>query len=357
MPEEPIKTHSKNTHTATCTPVASMPAPLLAWTSRLAQTDQAVTERWFNGWVSIHTPTRHADDTTELPPKTPMVWCRSTAKLIQALPIIKCGLHHQVKDDMLAIACASHAGSPSHQALVHQWLSQFGILPHQLACGTHPPIDTHTRHQLIKTDTPCNVAHHNCSGQHAALLAVCQTNHWPLTNYTQPDHPLQQQILNDLTQLLGINEDDIAIGVDGCHLPTYGLPLHQVSRLLSVWGTCEQAQLLINAIAQAPIAFGGQQRVDSMMVKASGGKVIAKVGAEGLLGIFHTPTITGVAIKIACGDEDARNRFAVNCLTEWGWLPSDSPELAPWQHNTITNGSGYTVGQWQYAHTPLPISP
>lgn len=355
MPEEPMNTHSKNTHTARCTPVTDMPTPLLAWTSRLTQADQAVTERWFDGWVSIYQPNRKAH-TTYPNQQTPIVWCRSTAKLIQALPIIECGLHHHVTDEMLAIACASHAGSPEHQALVHQWLSQFGLKQNQLACGTHPPIDTTTRHHLIQSATSYNETHHNCSGQHAALLAVCKTNNWPLNGYTNPDHPLQQAILTHLTKLLNISATNIAIGIDGCHMPTYGLPLDEICRLLSQWGTSPLAQPLINAIANTPIPFGGKQRADSMIVKASGGNVLAKVGAEGLIGLLHRPSNTGIAIKIACGDEEARNQFTVDLLSQWGWLPRNNTDLSPWQHNPITCGNGSPVGKWHYAKLPSPIT-
>ena len=37
----------------------------------------------------------------------------------------------------------------------------------------------------------------NCSGKHAAMLATCVANGWPIETYLAPDHPLQQVAIAD----------------------------------------------------------------------------------------------------------------------------------------------------------------
>ena len=43
----------------------------------------------------------------------------------------------------------------------------------------------------------------NCSGKHAAMLATCVANGWPLDSYLEVDHPLQQAIASTFARMTG----------------------------------------------------------------------------------------------------------------------------------------------------------
>lgn len=326
------------------------PPPTLASVTRrlVGLDDGGIEEARYDGWLAIGLP---GAGQTPVNDETPMVWLRSTAKLIQAMVIVDAGLHTQVSPAMLAIACASHTGTAEHQALVNQWLKQFSLSENHLCCGAHPPLDRLTRHQCLANNDPPTCSHHNCSGQHAALLAVCQQRGWPLADYCDVNHPLQQAVLNCFRTLIS-PDCPIELGVDGCNLPTVALPLQALANLMVAWCQHPLAQPLVSAIIQQPVPFGGHGRVDSTIVKASGGQVVAKVGAGGVIVATHLEKLTSVALKIASGHEEARNRVLVHLLTQWGWLPKSVPSLAPWQDKRLVNGTDAIVGQWSFHNLP-----
>lgn len=313
----------------------------------------AVDECWHSGWVALAKRTNTAWQIDVFPSEgvMPVVWLRSTAKWVQALPLVEAELHHRVSSEQLAIACASHVGSAYHQGLVQQWLSNFGLSSNDLRCGVHPPIDPETRHELFRQQQVPSALHHNCSGKHAAMLAVCHTHHWPLETYLDPGHPIQQAIAGYLQQLAECAVP-IPIAIDGCGVPTFALPLGDLAKVAANWVTHPFAQLFMEAIIAHPVAFGGKNRVDTAIIQASNGKTLAKVGADGVMLVCHRPTQQGVALKVATGHEDARNRYTVALLQALGWLPKDHAALLPWQNTTITNTHGMAVGQWRFTLPP-----
>src|SRR5689334_12584069 len=86
---------------------------------------------------------------------------RSAAKPLQAIPLVtlpnapSLGL----RDEELAITCASHPGSPRHAALAASVLALSGFLPDDLVCGPAGG--------LPGAPSPLR---HGCSGNHAGIL-------------------------------------------------------------------------------------------------------------------------------------------------------------------------------------------
>ncbi len=104
---------------------------------------------------------------------------RSSAKPLQALPLAR------ARDDLttedLAIASASHFGTPAHIEAVRALLQKTGGSEDELECGLQP-------------GRPAEPIYHNCSGKHAAMIAVCRARGWPVEGYFRPDHPLQLEL-------------------------------------------------------------------------------------------------------------------------------------------------------------------
>lgn len=77
----------------------------------------------------------------------------------------------------------------------------------------------------------------NCSGKHAAMLATCLANDWPLDSYLEPTHPLQLAVVETLGSISG--DVDAELGIDGCGLPIVPLSLTHLARAFARLVTAE----------------------------------------------------------------------------------------------------------------------
>ncbi|MFZ1411254.1 MAG: asparaginase, partial [Micropruina sp.] len=124
-------------------------------------------------------------------PETPIL-PRSSAKPIQALAMVRCGLN--LPPDQLALACASHSGESYHLETVRRILAEAGVDESALQNTPDYPLIDAYRFAWIAAGKPMSALAQNCSGKHAAMLATCQHNGWPLATYLTRGHPLQQAV-------------------------------------------------------------------------------------------------------------------------------------------------------------------
>jgi L-asparaginase II len=126
----------------------------------------------------------------------------------------------------------------------------------------------------------------NCSGKHAAMLATCVLNGWPIETYRDPDHPLQRQIGAVFAEMTG---EAIAVtAVDGCGAPLFSASLVGLAtafrRLaLGLDGSDAPdpgAARVADAIRAHPAYVSGTTRDELALLSAIPG-AIGKAGAEG----------------------------------------------------------------------------
>jgi L-asparaginase II len=98
-----------------------------------------------------------------------------------------------------------------------------------------------------------------------------------------------------------------------------------------------------------PKLVGGTERLDTLLMEAGAGRLISKIGAEGvwLCGVLPSPEYPdglGIALKIEDGeDRRARPAVAVELLRRLGIFSADTLEnLSPLP---IKNRRGDNVGQ------------
>ena len=70
-----------------------------------------------------------------------IIYPRSSAKMLQALPLMLSDLAPKLSTQQRAIACASHSGGRIHVDLVTSWLGDMGLGDDALHCGTQWPSD------------------------------------------------------------------------------------------------------------------------------------------------------------------------------------------------------------------------
>jgi len=161
------------------------------------------------------------------------------------------------------------------------------------------------------------------------MLAFAQMLNQPKENYIQPDHPIQQQILQTLAEMGNLPTEQIAIGIDGCSAPNFAMPLYNAALAFARLCDPEMGQvqpperaaachIITTAMTTHPDMVAGPGRFDTRLMQTAPRRLIAKGGAEGYqgIGLFagapgpNSPAL-GIAIKISDGDDGRRARTAV----------------------------------------------
>jgi L-asparaginase II len=178
---------------------------------------------------------------------------RSSLKPVQAIPLLEG--YDDLGDDELAIASASHEAEPAQLEAVRKLLARAEATVDDLENG-------------LQEGRPEGKLGHNCSGKHAGMLAACRAHGWPLHPYRSLEHPLQQRV----AALVGRAD----LGVDGCGVPTFALPLSRMCEVFLLAPPRIRA-----AMAARPELVGGHGSADTELMRARPGW-FAKGGAEGL---------------------------------------------------------------------------
>jgi len=252
-----------------------------------------------------------------------VTYFRSSAKPIQALPLIRA--RTDLDDVEVAIACASHLARPEQLAAVRSLLAKAPAGEDDLECGTRGADSGQTRIE------------HNCSGKHAGMLALCHAQAWPTADYRVLEHPCQQVMLDEVAAAAQVDPRQIPIGVDGCGIPTFALPLERMAHAFSRLAELAGGARAMAAMRTYPELIRGPAAADTLLMQAQPGWV-AKGGAEGLLCAVSEDGI-GVALKVEDGGQRAVRSALAAFLAR---LEIDSGELgaAP-----IENSRGEIVGE------------
>ncbi|HEY0249809.1 MAG TPA: asparaginase [Gryllotalpicola sp.] len=254
------------------------------------------------------------------------VFGRSSLKPLQALAALSAGA--ELEGAELAVASASHVGTPAHVAAVRRILAKAQLLESALKCPPALPADPAARAEVRASGGGASPVYMECSGKHAAMLAACVAGGWDVDGYLDPEHPVQKHIVDTIERLTG--EKVVATAVDGCGAPTYAVSLtglaRGVQRLATAQATSpfplyKKAAAVAQAIRDFPWAIHGPGYSDSVMVEQLG--VVAKRGAEGLLTVA-APDGTTVALKVLDGSHRPATVVALTLLVKAGALGAAS---------------------------------
>ncbi len=231
---------------------------------------------------------------------------RSCAKPIQVLPLIEDGgaAALGITDAEIAVACGSHNGEPRHLEVVSGLLKKAGCDVKDLACGPHPSLSPDLARAMAERGEKPRRIHSNCSGKHAAMLALARFKSWPTEGYRKPEHPVQRRMLEQVAAWTDVEAAKIGQGTDGCGVVSFALPLRNMARAYAKLGT-GSSQRVLHAIAADPFLIAGTGRLCTEVVASSKGAVFAKVGAEGVYCASIPAAGLGLALKIEDGDMDA----------------------------------------------------
>ncbi len=259
---------------------------------------------------------------------------RSCAKPFQALPIVESGAADRFgfTPPELACMCGSLNGQDYHVEAVSGILGKIGLSEDSLQCGIHPPIHAATARQLEEDGKKPRPIHNNCAGKHAGMLALCVFYGWPTETYRKLENPVQQLILATISRMTEVPQKEIKIGIDGCGVPVFALPLRNLALAYAKLAVSPKPEALtgtdpnrgfhrlMKAAIDHPEMIAGDERICTDLMRAVPGDVFAKTGAEGGYGISLMGKGIGIAIKIEDGNPRAMNPSVIEVLRQLGIL-------------------------------------
>ncbi len=294
-----------------------------------------------------------------------VTFMRSAAKPFQAIPFLLSGAAEAfgLTEREIALACGSHSGEPLHTETAAKILEKCGLSEKDLRCGAHDPFNAELARQMIAEHIPPTQLHNNCSGKHVAMLAFAKHTRANLKNYESPENPIQAKIFETIKKFSGLQSDEIKIGIDGCAAPNFAVPLKTMAQIYAKLvfppkdfdaELREACRRIVSAMMGYPEMIGGSltERLDTEIMRAASGKIISKIGAEGVYtaGVLPSPRWTrglGIALKIEDGeDRRARPVATLEILKQLEIIsPENSATLRHFAHLLIKNWRGDKVGE------------
>lgn len=289
-----------------------------------------------------------------------VTFIRSSAKPLQAIPFITSGAAERFGflENEIALACASHSGEKIHTGIAEKMLRKINLTEADLKCGAHLPFNEQRAGEMIRAgDTPTQL-HNNCSGKHSAMLALAKHLGAPLETYDLLEHPVQQAILEAVSEFTETPTGEIAIGIDGCAAPNFALTVSGMAKSFAklVFPPAsfndelrEACRRIVTAMMNYPELIGGTERLDTILMQAARGRFISKIGADGvwLCGVLPSPKWKkglGITLKIEDGDDNrARAAISVEVLRQLGIFEKET--LKDYSPLPIKNRRGDTVGK------------
>ena len=292
-------------------------------------------------------------------PETVTFW-RSSAKAFQAIPFLRNGAADAFgyTEKEIALACGSHSGERIHTETARQMLEKIGLSETDLQCGAHLPFDEKRAAEMLKAGEEPTQLHNNCSGKHAAMLAFCVHANIDIATYEQLEHPLQQAILECVAEFTDVPAGAIKIGIDGCAAPNFAVPVSAMAKAFARLvvpppdydeATKIACRRIVSAMLDFPEMIGGTERLDTMLMREAHGRLISKIGAEGVYSAAVLPSEKypkglGIALKIEDGDDKrARAVVLIELLRQLGIFGEET--LKEYSPLPIKNRRGNWVGE------------
>ena len=270
-----------------------------------------------------------------------VVYLRSCAKPFQALAVRALGVEAALGLGQVALAgaCGSHNGEPDHVASVRKVLEAAGLDETALRC---PPVLPTDRTARARVDGPAAV-YHNCSGKHAYMLAGSVVQGWAPERDT-------------LSDFAGAAIEHV--GVDGCGVPVHAMSLRGLATAYARLGARagagdEGPAAVVEAVRRHPFMLSGTGQLDTLLVEATGGRVLAKVGAEATYGAVDLSTGTGLALKVLDGAPRARAAALLAALRALDWLDDTEWDAVIASAAVEIHGGGLPVGAVRPAELTL----
>jgi L-asparaginase II len=293
-----------------------------------------------------------------------LVNLRSAVKPFGVVALLEAGGQKEfgLEPAEIAIMASSHSGEDLHVRTLQALYRRTGISQAQLGTGTEgAPLDELTAARLARDGERPGPVRHNCSGQHSLFLLMCRMAGWSPNEYWLEDHPTQVALRDVVSRAFRTPVSRLRMGIDNCGIATYAFPLREIAwayALLADPGSipaddprtklAPHYETIRAAMLAHPELVGGtHDRVDTSVMKALPGRIVAKGGAEALRTAAILPgprgsrpsvAASGLALKIEDGDGHNRASSAafVEALKQAGVLDGQALRVLGRYHRPPT---------------------
>lgn len=275
------------------------------------------------------------------------IFARSALKPFQTAASLSNGA--PIQWDQIAVASGSHQATDQQLDSVLSILNKVGLEPSALRC---PAADRKGRPASDDDASPLN---YPCSGKHAAFLAACVESHWDTDTYLDPGHPLQQEVVDAISQYAG--EQPTVVGTDGCGAPLPAVSLAALGRMYSALGAAAyniQADFRLATVATAMLDYPefvhAPGRANTVVMEELG--VLAKFGAEGVL-CLATQSGISVVIKSLDGSGRANHLVGLELLVAAGAVQPQAARTVLQRFTPTVIGGAESVGAFALSEPTL----
>ena len=221
------------------------------------------------------------------------------------------------RDPFWALSFASHSAQPAQIEALQKLATEAEATEANLICPRAWPLDSMAAVAMRMRGESQTRLLHPCSGKHLAMLASCRAHDYPVEQYFSPEHPLQKRLYNLVGREAGERLEWLT---DSCGVPVAAM---SVDGYLGLWeklarSTEPRVQDLKALWLANPRLIGGTKRLDSDLMEAFSGRLLAKEGADGLLVVHLLPHDGEPAatcfVKISAGYNPAHLGLALSSL-------------------------------------------
>jgi len=284
-----------------------------------------------------------------------VTFMRSAAKPLQAVNVITSGAADRFKlsAQELAIMCASHYAQPNHRKTVKSILKKSGLTLNNLLCGKLISLNNDYALKLAANGVEPERIGSDCSGKHAGMLSTCAHLGYPLDNYLNLDCKLQKEILHHIADFANIPAYEIILAKDGCSAPVHAFPLFNMAisyaRLTNPGkmhpSHREAALRITDAMSAHPEMLAGKNGFCTDFNKTFAGRMVGKLGAEGIYCVGVLGLDLGISIKIDDGNPRALAPVVMSVLKQLNLAqPADFKALKKYLKPAIINTNNEKVG-------------
>lgn len=239
------------------------------------------------------------------------VAARSTAKLIQVLPVYLLGLDKKygLDDEELVIMSSSQLAQKQHVCVLEGLLNKTGIREEEICIGLAAPAGRIAYNIWSANKAPKRKIYHTCVGNHIAMMLAQRELSGSTVGYATPESQVQRWIRKLMAYFCEYPESMIGIAPDGCGVPTYILPMKNIAiaykNMVSYVPWEDPAvKYAVNHQRQAiwmnPRMLEGDGCLSTILSSRKG--MIAKTGAGGLLALGIEQSEYGMFFQSDTGD-------------------------------------------------------
>jgi len=190
------------------------------------------------------------------------------------------------------------------------------------------------------------------------MLALCRHMGVGIADYQAKEHPVQVRLLHAVADFCGLFSADIMLGVDGCGVPVYGMPLYHMA--MGYYNLCNNEQLagvrgqaalaVLDAMAENPAMIAGDGHFCTELIRATKGRIIGKLGADGVYCTAEREGGWAMAIKIEDGNMAVIPAVVIRAFRQMNILSEEEHQsLRHFAVRDILNCRGEKVGETKAA--------